>query len=105
MQLKSKKMRDFIDSKGTVLIRDGKVLEDNLKKERLTTDELMEQLRKRSVFKVADVEFAIMEPSGEINVLLNRENQPLLQNIWASKLHLRRSPKRLSWMVKSWMKH
>lgn len=77
MQLKSKKMRDFIDGKGTVLIRDGKVLEDNLKKERLTTDELMEQLRKRSVFKVADVEFAIMEPDGDINVLLARKNQPL----------------------------
>lgn len=77
LQLKSKKMRDFIDSKGTVLIRDGKVLEDNLKKERLTTDELMEQLRKRSVFRVVDVEFAIMEPSGEINVLLTRDNLPL----------------------------
>ncbi|WP_157276712.1 DUF421 domain-containing protein [Paenibacillus sp. Soil766] len=77
LQMKSKKMRDFIDSKGTILIREGKVMEDNLKKERLTTDELMEQLRKRSVFKVADVEFAIMEPSGEINVLLTRENQPL----------------------------
>jgi uncharacterized membrane protein YcaP (DUF421 family) len=77
LQLKSKTIRDFIDSTGTVLIKDGKVLEDNLKKERLTTDELMEQLRKRSAFKVADVEFAIMEPSGDINVLLTRENQPL----------------------------
>jgi uncharacterized membrane protein YcaP (DUF421 family) len=77
LQLKSKTMRDFIDSKGTVLIKDGKVLEDNLKKERLTTDELMEQLRKKMAFKVADVEFAIIEPSGDINVLLTRENQPL----------------------------
>jgi len=70
-------MRDFLESKGRVLIKDGKVLEDNLKKERLSSDELMEQLRKKMVFKVADVEFAIMEPSGDINVLLTRENQPL----------------------------
>ncbi|QJD82722.1 DUF421 domain-containing protein [Cohnella herbarum] len=77
LQMKSKKMRDFIDSKGRVLIKDGKVLEDNMKKERLTTDELMEQLRKKMAFKVADVEFAIMEPSGDISVLLTRENQPL----------------------------
>jgi uncharacterized membrane protein YcaP (DUF421 family) len=77
LQLKSKKARDFIDSKGRVLIKDGKVLEDNMKKERLTSDELMEQLRKKNVFKVADVEFAVMEPSGDINVLLTRENQPL----------------------------
>lgn len=77
LQLKSKKARDFIDSKGRVLIKDGKVLEDNLKKERLTSDELLEQLRKKSVFKLADVEFAIMEPSGDVSVLLTRENQPL----------------------------
>lgn len=37
----------------------------------------MEQLRKKMVFKVADVEFAIMEPSGDINILLTKENQPL----------------------------
>ncbi|MDO3677622.1 DUF421 domain-containing protein [Paenibacillus ehimensis] len=77
LQLKSKSARNWIDSKATVLIKDGKILEDNMKKERLTTDELLEQLRKRSVFKTADVEFAIMEPSGDINVLLKKEHQPL----------------------------
>ncbi|MGG4034414.1 DUF421 domain-containing protein [Paenibacillus cisolokensis] len=77
LQIKSKKSRDFIDGKATILIKDGKILEDNLKKERLTADELLEQLRKKNVFKTADVEFAIMEPSGDISVMLTRENQPL----------------------------
>ncbi|MEO3944287.1 DUF421 domain-containing protein [Gorillibacterium sp. CAU 1737] len=77
LQMKSKKARDFLDSKPTVLIKGGKIQEDNLKKERLTTDELMEQLRGKDVFRVADVEFALMEPSGDINVLLKRENQAL----------------------------
>ncbi|MBW7457520.1 DUF421 domain-containing protein [Paenibacillus sepulcri] len=77
LQLKSKAVRDFIDTKGTILIKDGKVLEKNLMKERLTTDELMEQLRRKNVFLASDVEFAIMEPSGDINVLLTRDNQPL----------------------------
>ncbi|MFD1774672.1 DUF421 domain-containing protein [Paenibacillus rhizophilus] len=77
LQLKSKKARDFVDFKATVVIKDGKILEENLKKERLTTDDLLEQLRGKDVFKVADVEFAIMETTGQINVLLNRENQPL----------------------------
>ncbi|WP_019911184.1 DUF421 domain-containing protein [Paenibacillus sp. HW567] len=77
LQIKSKKIRDFIDFKSTVLIKDGKILEDNMKKERLTTDELLAELRKKDVFKVADVEFAIMESDGMINVLLTRENQPL----------------------------
>jgi uncharacterized membrane protein YcaP (DUF421 family) len=77
LQLKSKTMRDFIDGKATVLIKDGKVMEDNLKKERITSDELLEELRKKQVFRVADVEFAMIEPSGEINILLTRQNQPL----------------------------
>jgi uncharacterized membrane protein YcaP (DUF421 family) len=76
LQLKSKKMRDLIDGTPRILIKDGKIMEDNMKKERITTDELMMQLRKKNVFLVADVEFALMEPSGDINILLKRENQP-----------------------------
>lgn len=77
MQMKSKRFRNWVDGKGTILIKDGKILEDNLKKERLTSDELLQQLRKKQVFKAADVEFAVIEPSGEINVLVTKENQPL----------------------------
>ncbi|MET3207897.1 UNVERIFIED_CONTAM: uncharacterized membrane protein YcaP (DUF421 family) [Paenibacillus sp. PvR008] len=68
LQIKSKKVRDFADRKTRTLIKDGKILEDNLRKERLTLDELMEQLRSKNVFKVSDVEFAIMETSGEVSV-------------------------------------
>lgn len=77
LQLKSKKVRDYIEFKSTVMIKDGRILEENLKKERLTTDDLLGALRKKDVFKVADVEFALMESDGAINVLLKRENQPL----------------------------
>lgn len=77
LQMKSKTLRDLIDGKATVLIKDGKIMEDNLKKERVTTDELMDQLRRKQIFKVADVEFAVMESSGEINVLPKRELLPL----------------------------
>ncbi|MBD0382161.1 DUF421 domain-containing protein [Paenibacillus sedimenti] len=77
LQLKSKTARDWIDGKGTILIKDGKVLEDNLKKERLTSDELLEKLRSKNVFQAANVEFAVMEPSGDINVLVKKEYLPL----------------------------
>lgn len=77
LQLKSKRFRRWIDSTSTVLIKDGKILEGNLKKERLTNEELLEQLRKKSIFKTAEVEFAVMEPDGQINALLKTEHQPL----------------------------
>ncbi|WP_410769173.1 DUF421 domain-containing protein [Fontibacillus sp. BL9] len=77
LQIKSKIARDLIDSKSTVLIKDGKIMEENLKKEKITNDELLEQLRKKSIFQAAQVEFAVIEPDGQINALLKKEYQPL----------------------------
>jgi uncharacterized membrane protein YcaP (DUF421 family) len=75
--LKNKTVRDFFEGKSTVFIKDGKVLEDNLKMEKYTSDELLELLRKKDVFNIADVEFAVLEPNGELNVLLKKDRQPL----------------------------
>jgi uncharacterized membrane protein YcaP (DUF421 family) len=77
LAMKSKMVRNLLEGKGTVFIKSGKVLEKNLRKERYTTDELLEQLRTKSVFNPADVEFAILEASGDLSVLLKEENQPL----------------------------
>lgn len=77
LSMKSKTFRDFIEGRATVFIKDGKIMEENLKKEKYTTDELLELLRKRDVFKVADVEFALLEPTGDLSVMLKKENQPL----------------------------
>jgi uncharacterized membrane protein YcaP (DUF421 family) len=77
ISLKNKPFRDFIEGKGTVFIKDGKIMEDNLKKEKYTADELLELLRKKNVYQAADVEFAVLEATGDFNVLLKKENQPL----------------------------
>ncbi|MFP6334058.1 DUF421 domain-containing protein, partial [Bacillus subtilis] len=77
ISLKSKRFRNFIEGKATVFIKDGKIMEDNLKKERYTTDELLELLRKKDVFQVSDVEFAVLEETGDLSVMLKKENQPL----------------------------
>ena len=77
LSLKSKKFSDFVEGTGTVFIKDGKVMEDNLKKERYTLDELLQLLRKKDVYQVADVEFAELEPTGDLSVMLKKENQPL----------------------------
>lgn len=81
ISLKSKRARNFIEGEATIFIKDGKVLEDNLKKEKYTIDEMLELLRRKDVFNVADVEFALLEPSGDLNVLLKKENQPITPKI------------------------
>lgn len=77
LPLKSKSVRDLTDGKSIPLIKDGKVLEDQLKKVKYTADDLLQQLRQKDVFKVADVEFAVLETSGNVSVYLRREKQPL----------------------------
>ncbi|RKQ37313.1 DUF421 domain-containing protein [Oceanobacillus halophilus] len=75
--LKSKAFRNFTEGKSTVFIQDGKIMEDNLKKEGYSTDDLLEKLRERDIFLASDVEFAVLEPNGSVNVLPKRENRPL----------------------------
>ncbi|WP_217585762.1 DUF421 domain-containing protein [Lentibacillus saliphilus] len=75
--LKSKTFRNFTQGESTVLIQDGKIMEDNLKKEGFSADDLLQSLRKKDIFRTADVEFALLEPSGSVSVLPKKENQPL----------------------------
>lgn len=78
---KSKRLRDIVDGKGSVIIRDGKILEDNLRKSRYTSDELLQQLRLKNAFKVSDVEFAVLETNGKLSVLLKKENEKEPQTV------------------------
>ncbi|WP_062104910.1 DUF421 domain-containing protein [Bacillus niameyensis] len=75
--LKNKKIRDFVEGTSTVIIKDGKIQEENLMKEQYSIDELLQMLRKKNAFQVADVEFALLEPNGELNVLLKKDKQPI----------------------------
>lgn len=77
LSLKSKKFRDLIEGTGTIFIKDGKIMEDNLKKEKYSISEVESLLRQKSVFNMADVEFAILEPKGDLSILLKKENRPL----------------------------
>lgn len=75
--LKNKKARDFIEGQSTVVIKDGKVQEDHLIKEKYSSEELLQLLRNKNVFNVADVEFAVLEENGDLNVLLKKEKRPV----------------------------
>ncbi|MDF9763685.1 MULTISPECIES: DUF421 domain-containing protein [Peribacillus] len=77
LSMKSKIVRDLVEGKATIFIKDGKVMEDNLKKEKYTTDELLWLLRSKDVFDISTVEFALLEANGDFSVLLKKEDQPL----------------------------
>ncbi|MGG4266289.1 DUF421 domain-containing protein [Peribacillus simplex] len=77
LSMKSKIVRDLVEGKATIFIKDGKVMEANLKKEKYTTDELLWLLRSKDVFDISTVEFALLEANGDFSVLLKKEDQPL----------------------------
>lgn len=69
INLKSIKAREFICGKPRILIYRGKIDERALIKERFTINELEERLRDKSVFNIGDVEYAILETSGQVTVI------------------------------------
>jgi uncharacterized membrane protein YcaP (DUF421 family) len=77
LALKSKWIHDVINGKETILIKQGKIMEDNLFRARLTGDELLRELRSKNAFNLSDVEFAVMETTGDINVLLKSDYKPI----------------------------
>lgn len=77
MSIKSKWFHDLIKGKETVLIKHGKIMEESLQQTRLTGEELLAELRYKNAFNLADVEFAVMETTGEINVFLKSDKKPV----------------------------
>lgn len=77
ISLRSRAFRRIVEGKSTTFIEHGNIIEKNMRNEKYSLDELLEQLRKKSVFKVADVEFASLDSNGELSVLLKKEKQPL----------------------------
>jgi uncharacterized membrane protein YcaP (DUF421 family) len=80
LALKNKKIQEIVEGKGTVFIKDGKVLEENLKKEKYTIDELSALLRQKDIYRIADVEYAVLEPRGNLSALLKKQYRPLTPN-------------------------
>ena len=77
LSLKSKWIHNLVNGRETILIKDGKVMEENLADVRYTGEELLRELRTKNAFNLADVEFAVMEYTGDINVLLKSDKKPI----------------------------
>ena len=69
LNIKSVFFHKLISGKASVLISKGKINEENLKKQRYTIDGLIEQMRVAGYGDIKDVEYAILETSGQISVI------------------------------------
>lgn len=75
LSLRSIAFRSFLDGRYSLIIANGVIQEKEMRKARYNLDELLEQLRLKSIFSLADVEFAVLETSGELSVLLKSQKR------------------------------
>ncbi len=77
LNLKSYTARSVINAKTLILVENGRIIDKNIKKLRITINELMMKLREKDVFSLEDVQFAIMESNGKLSVLIKADKKPV----------------------------
>ena len=75
IHLKSKKARKIIMGDPIIVMKNGKIMEEALRRTRLDTDSLKGLLRKKNVFSLSDVDYAIFETDGTLSVLKKETKQ------------------------------
>lgn len=80
LQMKFKNIQRCLTGYATVIIRNGKVVEHDLKKLRMTTEQLEMKLRQKGNSYISDVKTATIEPDGGLGYELMDHSQPITRN-------------------------
>ncbi|WP_088071826.1 YetF domain-containing protein [Gottfriedia luciferensis] len=86
ISLKSKTARRFILGEPIILVRQGKIMEEALKKARLDTDQFQGMLRNENIYSLNDVEYAIFEIDGSLSVMKTKDIKTKKNKIWKKTL-------------------
>jgi len=76
LSFKSRRFERFAEPAPLPLVRDGRLLEGNLRREMLTRDEVLSKLREQGVERVEEVRWAFMESDGRISVRKYKDDGP-----------------------------
>lgn len=81
VMLKNSKFRKLICGCPLIVIRDGKIDQNQMRRLRMSTEDLFEQLRQLDVFSISDISYAIVETNGKMSVLKKAEKQEVTPEI------------------------
>ena len=76
LNLKNSKIRKLLCGKPVILIENGNILQQNLRKTRITLDELAGHLREKDVLDIQSVQYAILETNGNLSVFPYPQEKP-----------------------------
>jgi uncharacterized membrane protein YcaP (DUF421 family) len=74
LNFKVPRLRPILDGEPIVIVQDGKVIEGNARRERLTLDDIAEAARMQSIASLEDVQWAVLETSGELSFIEKQKN-------------------------------
>lgn len=74
--ISSLRFRTLLCGKPSILMKDGRILQQELRKNRLTTDELIEALRAKDITDLSTVQYAVLETNGTLSTILYPVYQP-----------------------------
>ena len=77
LTMKSIKLRRFFMDIPTIIIENGVLLEESLKKVKYDINDFLEQCREQGYFDISEISYAVMESSGKISILPKSENKPV----------------------------
>lgn len=77
LHIKSFRFRKLINSEPIVIIKNGEIIDVNMRRGRVTINELNSMLRDKNIFNITDVNYAVLENSGTLSVLPKAESKPL----------------------------
>lgn len=73
ISLKSQKIRQLLDGKPTIIIKQGKIDERAMRSQRYNFDDLLMQLRENNIDRISDVSYAILESSGKLSIVKEKQ--------------------------------
>lgn len=76
LSLRSVKLRRLLCGKPVILVENGQLLQKNLRKTRITLDELTGHLREKDVLDIRSVQYAILETNGNLSVFPYPKEKP-----------------------------
>lgn len=77
LSVKSKKINDLLNGKPSVIVDKGRINDKELRSQRITIDDLMQQLRLKNYPSMADIDYAVLEANGDLSIIPKPGKAPL----------------------------
>jgi len=104
LALKSKKLRDLIDGDPSIIVEDGVINQEEMKKQRYNLDDLFQQMREQRISSVQQIKYAFLEPSGKLSIFLRDDEPvvfPLIVDGYIVDRHLQFIEKDREWLLET----